>query len=225
MSQLLAPALSVAVALLGLPGCGNDGPGPDGGGTPNLVRACVRSAACDYQAYPRIADCVDSYDKNRHPAVASDRYGCVDRARTCAEVAACFGVRGQCDRSFPAACADGDAIYCDLIDKRVYTDRCRALGLQCTIPPGFSWASSCTGSAQPAALETVLRCEGELCVQTGAACGQPDSPTDRCAGELLESCLGGQWVRFDCRKLGLGPCRTEGDTPATTWARCTPPTD
>lgn len=58
-------------------------------------------------------------------------------------------------------------------------------------------------------------CSGGQCVPAGTAC----SGVNRCNGDFLESCMDGKWIRYDCKALGLGPCK-----PATTHgANCSDP--
>jgi hypothetical protein len=223
MTSRLCGRRAPLLAALLLCACGQDGgTNPPGGSTPNLIRACIRTAACSYLAQPRLGACTLNFVPNS--PVEAARYLCIDQAKACADVATCLGAQGECDKTYQASCASGSAVYCDLIDKRVYTRRCGDFGQTCRVDSTYPFDAKCEGSGQaPKSINSGLDCGGDLCVETGQSCGITDSPNDRCAGEQLESCLRGQWVRFDCARLGLGTCRTTGDTPSTTWGHCTPP--
>jgi len=52
-------------------------------------------------------------------------------------------------------------------------------------------------------------CEkGRCAVPDGAECAADE--VNRCAGEQLEACIHGRWVRIDCRALGLAGCAAAG---------------
>lgn len=48
-------------------------------------------------------------------------------------------------------------------------------------------------------------CSAGKCVPKGSACSGGEA--NRCNGELLEACLDGEWLTFDCAKIGFGPCK------------------
>ena len=212
----------LGVGALGLASCGGGSNGPNPTTDASMVRVCLRMAACGLHVYPRVADCIKYLPTSR--SLETDIYRCIDGSTTCAATNACYGTLGECDRSFQARCEDGNAVTCDLIDKRAYTFHCSQGGTTCTIDPAFPFTASCQGAGRPGQpLDTAVNCAGELCVKTGVTCGQTESPNDRCSGDQAESCLEGEWVRFDCSRLGLGTCRTQGDTPSTTWGHCGKP--
>ncbi len=50
-------------------------------------------------------------------------------------------------------------------------------------------------------------CKGADCAVAGTAC---DHSFNRCAGDELEVCLDGSWVKVNCKGLGLGGCQQQG---------------
>jgi hypothetical protein len=187
----------LALVLVG--GCGEEGGNGNGNGTGDdgdLVRACIRSTACGVKAYPR----------------------CANRATSCQAIEDCYGAVSSCTSSFTARCEDGKAVYCDLIDHVAYTYDCAAAGMTCQIDPQNPWTATCEGPGTPdGTISTAVRCDGGVCHKTDEACTV--GVMNRCLGEALQACLEGVWVTYDCAKLGLGPCKSEGSG-AIAWARC-----
>ncbi len=192
---------SLALPLVVLAGCG---------AKDDVVKACIKSTACGVKAYPRVSDCVDGYRNLLVPSgqapVYDAIYACVVAAADCAAVWACHGRGASCDSSFQASCAGGRAQLCDLLDKRVYSLDCGGNGLGCEVKSagGLGFDAACTGSGgdgQAGAAE----CGDGSCSRTGQGC-TTGNDFDRCAGERLETCLGNEWVAFDCGKLGLRAC-------------------
>jgi hypothetical protein len=200
----------VLVLVLSFAGCG---------AKDDVVKACIKSTACGVKAYPRVSDCVDGYRNLIVPSgqapVYDAIYACVVAAADCAGVRGCHGGGGACDNSYQASCAGGRAQLCDLLDKRVYSLDCGGQGLGCEVKSvgGYSFDAACTGPAGEGQAGAV-DCGGDACTRSGQGCATGND-FDRCAGEKLESCLGNEWVSFDCGKLGLGPC-----VPATIAAAC-----
>ncbi len=171
------------------------------------------------QPYARVSDCVKNYLDRVLPyglePVVAEIYRCAGKAASCADLRDCFGAGSSCDASFKARCDGGEAIYCDLLDHRAYRYRCGAAKLECRVDAQNTFAATCTGGgASPRPLATTAECPRDGCTRTGQACSS--DALDRCAGDALESCLDGQWVRFDCAGLGLGACLLS----ATGTARC-----
>ncbi len=221
MISARAPASALPLVLAGwvLGSCGDDRPG-SGLDPESLVAACVRTAACGIVARARVSDCVASYS-DRVAAlgltpVIDPIYRCANGATGCAAIARCFGAGGACDASFSGRCDGQRAVFCDLIDDRVYSYDCGGAGLDCAVDPSHAFAADCIGGgATVGGLRLAASCPEDRCHETGEAC-DADS-LDRCAGAALQSCLGGQWVEFDCAALGLGACERRGQA-----SRCAP---
>ena len=207
MKRQLAILTLTAVLL----GCGSD--------AAPIAQGCIKSTACNVKAYPRLSDCLDSYNNLQIPAgmapVYDEIYRCADKAADCAAVQACHGVGQSCDNSFPASCAGGKALLCDLIDRTTFSFDCAAHGLGCEIKPagGYVFDATCTGGSADHSSAKV-DCGGGLCRSTGKAC-VTGNEFDRCDGERLEACIDDQWVSIDCANVGLGPCQ-----PAQYGAAC-----
>jgi len=203
--------LSVLFVLLTFCGCGGE-PDP-------VLRGCIKSTACNVKAYPRVADCLESYKNLQVPAglakVYNGIYSCVDQAKDCGAVRTCFGVGGSCDNTYKASCNGGTALFCDLIDHTTFTYDCGAHGLGCEVKSagGYSFDATCTGGSGGGAAAAVS-CGDGLCQRTGAACTSGND-FDRCSGDRLEACLNNEWVSFDCAKLGLAPCQQSAQ-----WGAC-----
>jgi hypothetical protein len=206
-------------------GCGEEDGNGNGNGTVDdrdLVRACIRSTACGVKAYPRVSACLENYLDREVPyglaPVCVPIYRCANRATSCQAIEDCFGATSSCTSSFTARCEDGKAVYCDLIDHVAYTYDCATAGMTCHVDPQNPWTATCEGSGTPdGTISTAVRCDGGVCQKTDEACTV--GVMNRCQGEQLQACLEGVWVTFDCAKLGLGPCKSEGSD-ATAWARC-----
>ena len=221
---LIFALMTLAVTL----GCEPDEdatPSPDAG-TDNvnaLVYACVKSAACDVRAYPRVSDCVNDYKtrvlKKGLGPVYARIYRCTRDATSCDQVKACFGEVGSCSASDKAMCYKGKAMYCDLIDNTTYTMDCQAAGMTCKVDASDPFTSTCTGGASEAPLPETVSCQDGNCTNTGQACSS--APLNRCSGQKLQACLQGKWVLFNCEKMGMQSCdlRTVG---SSTWGRCKP---
>ncbi len=231
MKKLSSPlsllvALSLTFAALGCEPEEEAPPPPDAG--PNnvnaLVHACVKSAACDVRAYPRVSDCINDYKtrvlkKGLGPVYAAI-YRCTRDATSCDQVRACYGEVGSCSASDKAMCYKGKAMYCDLIDNSTYTYDCQAVGLKCKVDSGDPFSATCVGGngTQPP-LPTTASCDDGSCTDTGQSCSA--APLNRCSGNKLQACLSGKWVLFHCEKMGMQPCglKTVG---TSTWGRCKP---
>lgn len=186
-----------------LSGCGSD--------AAPVARGCIKSTACNVKAYPRLSDCLDSYNNLHSPAgigpVYDEIYSCVDEAGDCGAVQGCFGVGSSCDNTFQASCDGGKALFCDLIDHTTFVYDCAAHGLGCEIRPagGYAFDATCTGSGGQGSAG--IDCGGGLCSKTGESC-VTGNVFDRCNGARLEACVGDRWYSIDCAKLGLGPCQS-----------------
>lgn len=184
----------------------------------SAVRACIRSTACDVKSYPRVSNCVDDLRVRPSPAltaVLASIYRCVNLAQSCAEVEACYGAQGHCEREYAAKCEGRVAVTCDLIDKRVYRYDCGAVGASCRVDPVHAFDATCDGPPTNIEVKPIFvpDCGDGTCT-IGAACNS--DALNRCAGEQLETCIDRAWVRYDCARLGLGPCEEMPNG----WARC-----
>ncbi len=188
-----------------------------------LIYACVKSAACDVRAYPRISDCVSDYStrvlKKGLGQVYDRIYRCTRDATSCDKVKACFGHVGNCSASDKAMCYKGKAMYCDLIDNSTYTYDCQGAGMKCKVDPSDPFTATCVGGGTHSPLSSTVSCDDGSCTNTGQACSS--SPLNRCSGNKLQACIGGKWVLFHCEKMGMQPCglKTVG---TSTWGRCLP---
>lgn len=217
-SSLLAAALACSPEE-------EESPSPDAGANNvnALVYACVKSAACDVRAYPRISDCVNDYKtrvvKKGLGLVYDQIYRCTRDAKSCDQVKACFGHVGNCSASDKAMCYKGKAMYCDLIDNSTYTYDCQAAGLSCKVDPSDPFTATCTGGGAHTPMPATVSCGDGRCTDTGQACSS--APLNRCSGDKLQACLGGKWVLFHCEQMGMQPCglKTVG---TSTWGRCRP---
>jgi len=153
-------------------------------------------------------------------AVVGNIYHCVNGASDCAEVEACFGAGDPCNSSFQAYCDTDTAVYCDLIDATTYRYDCGSVGLGCRVDPLTHYVATCaptdpaTASAQ--AISLSLQCDNSFCTRTGEPCSTDE--LDRCSGEDIVACVGGEIVRFNCHALGLRTCVMEENG----WGHCRP---
>ena len=195
--------LSLLSLLSALSGCASDG-------QDDVVKACIKSTACNVKAYASVSTCVDGYHNllvsSGQAPVYNALYACVVAAADCAGVKACWGVGGSCDNSYKASCAGGTAQFCDLLDHTTFSLDCAGNGLSCEIMPvgSYSFDATCKGSGGEGQAGEV-DCGDGSCTRTGQGCTSGND-FDRCAGDRLEACLGNEWVSFDCAKLGLGAC-------------------
>jgi hypothetical protein len=187
----------------------------------SAVRACIRSTACDVKSYPRVSNCVD--DLRVHPspaftAVLATIYRCVNLAKNCDDVEACYGAMGHCEQEYVATCQDGVAVTCDLIDKRVYRYDCGEVGSACHVDPRYTFDATCVGDPKSAEVKPIFvpDCDDELCEIRGT-CNTDE--LNHCDGPDLRTCIDSQWVSYDCVGLGLGPCEEMQNG----WARCSEP--
>jgi hypothetical protein len=213
LSHRSIPLTFAAVAMM-LPAACSDS--PDDNGDPssdsNLLTACIRSTACDVRPYPRVSNCVQNYLDRETPAgrapVLDPIYRCINRAVDCRGIRDCVGAQGSCDTDFMASCDNDTAVFCDLIDKSIYIYSCESAGLRCQVDNINAFAATCVlepGSpASAPALSTSADCRDGSCQFTGQACSA--DALNRCLGDKLQACLEGQWISFDCLKLGLKPC-------------------
>ena len=217
---MLQPRLApVFLGALALAGCGDD--------DTTLIAACARSNACKVQAYSSVSGCVSSYTDLKvgtlgQGPVWDQVYGCVADAGSCDAVRACFGAGPSCDSSFSASCDGGKATFCDLLDKTRFTFDCAGAGLTCKLDPSTGFAASCEGGGQAGALQADGACDGTVCSGSGQSCTPSDEIADRCEGERLQTCIGGEWKEIDCAALGLGPCYTTPGPGGVTLASCAP---
>ena len=63
------------------------------------------------------------------------------------------------------------------------------------------------------------RCHDGLCKSKGTAC---DESLNRCSGNDLEVCLDGNWKKYSCSGMGLGPCKTKS-VGGSSWGTCGDP--
>lgn len=212
--RLYALALLVASAFGAATSC--DSSEPAGQVGDDVASACVRATACDIKVYPRVRDCIDYFKTTLTQLglapIYSSIYRCVNTAKDCFGVEACFGRGPPCDSTFKGRCEQGVAIQCDLLDKRIYRLDCKAVGQRCQ--PDASFGASCVDKGQGALIEG-LSCDGVNCNVQSDTC--ISDALDRCSGDQLESCLEGRWVRFYCGALGLGRCAKQ----AAGFGRCT----
>jgi len=227
--------LLIVSLVLTLWGCGGEEPEPPiplppqppkptvvsiGTDSNNLVEACIRATACDIKPYPRVSNCVSYYSDMLVALglapVHDTIYRCANRATTCGEVRDCFGVTGGCGSSFEARCEGGKAIFCDLLDKTTFTYDCAAAGMTCKLDDQYGFSASCapTESIKQPSLSTAVDCSTGACRMTGEVCST--DAFDRCSGSMLQACLGGEWVEFDCQGMGLGACEQMSGG----WGRC-----
>ncbi len=222
----MMPISRVRLPLAGLPlllclhlaGCGDASSATPTVGE-DIASACVRSAACELRAYPRVRECLANYEQlnGQSGGAYQPLLACVNEADDCNAMAACHG-RGQpCDASFPAFC-DGDAaVSCDLFDNWTYRLDCAAVGGTCEVSGGFTARCKRGDSSPPDPLPD-LECPGGACQPVGGSC--TSDAFDRCGADGgLEACVSGAWVRFECAALGLGPCQQQ----SLGFGRCTPP--
>jgi hypothetical protein len=197
----------------------------------NLVYACIRSTACGVKPYPRVSNCVAYYTDmlvtlGKAP-LYDTIYGCANEAKNCGALKQCFGVTDVCSSSYQATCQGGKAVFCDLLDKTTFAYDCEAVGMKCAVDSHYSFAAKCVPSGvatpsnatpvttpAPAMMKSTVDCADGRCLKTGQACSEND--LNRCAGDGLEACLDGQWIRFDCGKLNLSACQTR----VGGWASC-----
>ena len=178
-----------------------------------MARGCLKSIACSVRAYPRLSDCLDGFNnlhrKTGLAPVYRGIYRCVTNAGNCDGVRACHGVGPTCDSSFQASCDDGVALFCDLLDHTSFRLSCRVHGLSCRVQSvaGRSFNATCVGGDDDAPRAEV-DCGGGLCERTGEAC-TPGTEFDRCDNGRLLACVGGEWIAFDCARLGLAPCQPD----------------
>lgn len=194
-----------------------------------LHRACIKATACDVNAFPRVSDCIHTYEdfeaKAGRSSLWDSIYRCVLEAKSCKEVSVCYGLGDDapCDQSYKASCEGGKASTCDLLDNRRYTFDCSGANLSCEIDPAFPHAAACLpvpGASNPApAFSASVDCASGFCVQESEPCVEGD-PMDRCQEAQLQSCLKGRWITINCAKKGLAPCKEEQPQG---WARCGPP--
>ncbi|MCP4583130.1 MAG: toll/interleukin-1 receptor domain-containing protein, partial [candidate division Zixibacteria bacterium] len=166
-------AFALALAFLALGSCGDDGnSGPASGLDPeSLIIGCVRTAACGIHPRARVADCINSYNDRTVSfglaPVVDPIFRCANKATGCTAIAACFGAEDTCDRSFSARCDGKQAIFCDLIDDRVYSYDCGAASLDCAIDDGNPFAATCTGGGSPSGgLRRTPSCLQDRCRKT-----------------------------------------------------------
>jgi hypothetical protein len=197
----------------------------------NLVYACIRSTACGVKPYPRVSNCVAYYSDmlvtlGKAP-LYDTIYGCANEAQSCSALKQCFGVTDVCNSSYQATCQGGKAVFCDLLDKTTFAYDCDAVGMKCAVDSQYSFAAKCVpagatapssttpvAAPAPGTMKSTVDCADGRCVKTGQTCSEND--LNRCAGDGLEACLDGQWIRFDCGKLNLGACQTH----VGGWASC-----
>lgn len=185
----------------------------------DVASACVRSAACGIRAYPRVRECMDNYQTENHAngAVYTAIFACVNRAESCLDVDHCYGKSTPCDASFISFCDGATTHTCDLIDRQVYRLDCGSVGGTCQAGTSFSGGCKAgAGSSQVPSLPP-LSCPAATCQPVGGSCAS--DALDRCAGDELEACIDGSWVRFSCEGLGLGVCQTQ----ALGFGRCRRP--
>jgi hypothetical protein len=199
-------ALSPILALLGLsaPGCTEQNMSFD-----VRVEACIVSTACGVKAYPRVSDCLDAYF-NLHRRfglgpVYDAIYRCANAANgNCEAVRACFGSLAEespCDTSFTARCDGNRAVFCDTIDRRVYSHDCAWAGLVCKVPsePAFDahcTTDTCTPGSPPtcdASRQLTCHSNGIIevvdCGSQGLSCGISNiTGLAECVGESKDAC-------------------------------------
>ena len=195
------------VAILPLGGCGDEEELSDN----SVFIGCIKRLACGVLDYPRVSNCVDNYATafNYGSGEAEGaRLKCAANAASCDKVRACYGEGSTCDTSYKASCVGGKAMYCDTLAGKTYTHDCGALGMGCHVDStsGVSFNAWCTGGKSTPDLPTSPSCGGDLCTDPGEACD--GNTNDTCSGEKVKSCVGGKWVLFDCKHLGLGACFT-----------------
>lgn len=201
-------ALVLVLALLAGGGCGDEPVAP----VPTvsydeLVRGCVAATACRVKAYPRVADCVNAYyNLHRRFGLAplyDQIYHCVLEADgDCDDVFTCFGAHrnaGACDSSFKAVCDESRALSCDLLDRRVFSYDCGAVGLSCSVKDSESFEALCAAGSCKSSFTTrceegrVLSCidgviEVDDCKARGLVCGKDKNGRLDCQGAGKESC-------------------------------------
>ncbi len=192
----------------------------------DLAHACVRTTACSFQPYPRVANCMGAYF-TQHARfglgpVYDSIYECVNAAGDCGALYACFGTdqaTASCDRNFSGRC-DGDrAVSCDLISDQQYTYDCAAAGLTCAMPTDQTFSAKCTtgtcGADFPRQCDgdRLLTCHNSVvevvdCAASGLVCSESKgcagagdpciTQTASCDGDVAVSCVGGHTHREDC---------------------------
>lgn len=204
-------ALAVAVVALSLASsCGGGAKGRIG--DDDLVRACIRSAACGVRAYPRAANCVEAY-YTLHlrfgiGPIYDAIYRCVNEAAgDCDKTYACYGANrlaGSCDSSFVGSCDGSLAVSCDLPTHRVLRFDCAAAKLTCQTHAQQSFealctTSSCSGSGASCDGGRLLSCrtgviEVDDCQVQGLACAAGARGDMDCVGSTSEECTVGQYT-------------------------------
>jgi len=208
MRHLLFIATIVTLALSG--GCGDD----DDAGSNDAFIGCIKRLACGVLDYPRVSNCVDNYkttfnDGYRYGEAEEARLKCAAGATSCDKVRSCYGEGSTyCDVTYKATCSGGKATYCETVSHKTYVYNCEVVGLGCQVDSSGPFNAWCTGGGSTPGLPTSPSCGGDLCEATVQTCdGNTD---DMCSGGKVKSCLGGTWVLFDCKHLGLGDCVTAG---------------
>lgn len=144
---------------------------------------------------------------------------------------------GECYSSFGEVCKGQQHYSCvgglvEVRDCAAMGSKCGAAGKESAVcvgnlsescdPKYFS--ASCSGSVAKTCVKNrentfdcakntylATKCDQGQCVVASSDC----KGANRCAGDQLEACLDGKWVKYDCKALGLGACK-----PATTGAQC-----
>jgi len=208
------------------------------GGDCDKVRSCFdERGACD-NTYKATCDgttaiACDLIDKKVYALkCATAGLECLVRSGQ-TTAAAC--TPGTCYSTFGTACQGSWLISCvasvsevedcaadGLICSSTGTNSAECMGEQSDGCNSKKYSPTCDGNTTVTCVQSKLhrddctrykmrhtRCEGAKCVAAGTDC---EHTFNRCAGAELEACFDGSWKRYDCAKLGLGPCELAGTT-------------
>ena len=105
---------------------------------------------------------------------------------------------GGWKKTYKNGCQGETGDKCFVFGKDVFKDKCEgSVAISCHL--SRQHREDCTKHKM-----LYTACKDGQCVAAGSQC---DRALNRCSGQQLEACLDGTWQKFDCAKLGFGPCK------------------